>query len=360
MAAALFNRAQERGERPALERACRLAALDAFRQARCPDFDPVLSLNADISLVLAGARGAQTLAEDADARGVSPSVVVIEILESAFHDAQELERFCRAARSLGFLLALDDVGTGHSNLERIPRLEPDILKVDRTLVDGMSSSYHRREVFRALLALSHQIGAVVIAEGVEREEDVLSGLGLGCDLFQGFYFGAPQDPALEGPLVDRERLVYVGNRLREEAWRRLNERRARQRSSEAVLSQLVERMRHLREPDFGAALSDAVEQEPFIEALYILDEHGIQVTDTAYRTPLLARRQSLFQPAPRGADQSLKHYFLMLDSGLEKFTSDPYISSASGSYCITMSRYFRNSPGRRYVLCCDIVVPSVT
>ena len=77
-------------------------------------------------------------------------------------------------RRLGFLLALDDVGIGHTNLARIPRLEPDILKIDRVLVHGMSVNYHRREVFRSLLLLAHQIGALAIAEGVEDETDVLS------------------------------------------------------------------------------------------------------------------------------------------------------------------------------------------
>ncbi len=358
--AALFGRADAIGRRAELERACRLAGLDAYRKVVHPAFEPVLSLNADTSLVLAGARGAEVLASDAADRGVAPSSIAIEILESAFSDSRELERFCRAARALGFLLALDDVGTGHSNLERIPRLEPDILKIDRTLVENMSTSYHRREVFRALLALSHQIGAVVIAEGVEHEEDVLTGLSLGCDLFQGFYFGAPRDPGDGGALHDQERVLQMGRKLRQQAISRLNDRRVRQRNNELVLASLVERMRPLHEPEFEAALLDAVERESFVEALYVLDEHGLQVTETAYRTPPAERRRTLFRPAPRGADQSLKHYFLMLDAGLEKFTSDPYISSASGSYCITMSRYFGNILGRRYVLCCDIVVPSAT
>ena len=68
------------------------------------------------------------------------------------------------------------------------------MKIDRVLVHGMSDNYHRREVFRSLLVLSHQIGAIAIAEGVEDENDVMVALGLGCDMFQGFYFGRPLAP----------------------------------------------------------------------------------------------------------------------------------------------------------------------
>ena len=89
---------------------------------------------------------------------------------------------------------------------------------------------------------------------------------------------------------------------------------------------------------------------PFVEALYVLDERGVQITDTIHARRVRARP---VPPAPRGTDQSLKQYFLMLHAGLERYTSDPYISSASGNFCITMSRYFRNALGQNYVLCCD-------
>jgi EAL domain-containing protein (putative c-di-GMP-specific phosphodiesterase class I) len=354
---ALFEEATRLDRRTELEERCRAAALEAYRIARKPGFEPVLSLNTDSSLVLAGARGAERLVAEVQAASVTPSSVALEILESRFRDSAELEHFCRAARAAGFLLALDDVGTGHSNLERIPRLEPDILKLDRKLVHGVSTNYHQREVFRALLALSHKIGAEVIAEGIEVEEDVLTALSLGCDLFQGYYFGYPADPATTPPVCDATRLHHVGQKLKQNATRRLNERRAHQRHSERALWVLVDEMTTMRETDFENALHRALERQPFIEALYILDEQGVQITHTVHRSSIRnRRREALFQPAARGADQSLKHYFMMLDAGLEKYTSDPYISSASGNYCITMSRYFDNALGLRYVLCCDIIV----
>ena len=298
------------------------------------------------------------MAQEAADAGVLPSSVALEILEYALTDAVQLEEFCRRARKLGFLVALDDVGTGHSNLERIPRLEPDILKIDRVLVHGMSESYHRREVFRSLLTLSHQIGALAIAEGVEDERDVLSALSLGCDFFQGYYFGRPQDVrAGRGQrLVDRACLQQVGEAFRSTAQRRLTDRRAQQRRSEKALRELAAALRNVpADASFEPLLQESLEQMPFVEALYVLDERGMQITETVQR--ISPQPRGLFAPAPRGTDQSLKQYYLMLDAGLERFTSDPYISSASGNFCITMSRYFRDASGQAYVLCCDLISP---
>lgn len=339
-----------------LERTCRHAAFTAYRSLPSTQ-RPILSLNTDTALIFEGERGAQRVAEEAAEAGVDPKHVALEILEYALTDSMQLEAFCKRARKLGFLLALDDVGTGHSNLERIPRLEPDILKIDRILVHGMSESYHRREVFRSLLALSHQIGALAIAEGVEDERDVLVALSLGCDFFQGYYFGRPRDVRGSNALnqIDRASLHQVGAEFRATAQRRLSERRAQQRRSEKAIRDLVAALRSVEpEASFDPFLHDALEHMPFVEALYVLDERGLQITDTIQRTR--ANPRGLFAPAPRGTDQSLKQYYLMLDAGLERYTSDPYISSASGNFCITMSRYFRDASGQSYVLCCDLMV----
>lgn len=353
--AELFAEATRGGYLRPLGERCRRAAFAAYRALQDHGRPPMLSINTDSALVLEGAAGAERLVHEALELGVAPGDVALEILESALHDAQKLEEFCRAVKRAGFLLALDDVGTGHSNLERIPRLEPDILKIDRQLVHGMSESYHRREVFRSLLQLAHQIGALAIAEGVETEGDVLAALALGCDLFQGFYFGQPVDVRTADALCDFGRLREAGDQFRSDAKRRLGERRLRQRRSEQAMRALVASLKAAREDQLVDVLRAALQSMPFVEALYVLDERGVQVTDTIHRA--VSSRQGLFRPSPIGTDQSLKPYFFMLHAGLERFTSDPYISMASGNFCVTMSRYFTNVLGRNYVLCCDLMVP---
>lgn len=353
--AELLAEATRAGYTRQLGERCRREAFAAYRLVQDIERAPLLSVNTDSTLVLEGVVGAERLVNEALECGVAPSRVALEILESSLSDLQKVEEFCRAVRRAGFLVALDDIGTGHSNLERIPRLEPDILKIDRQLVHGMSESYHRREVFRSLLQLAHQIGALAIAEGVETEGDVLTALSLGCDLFQGFYFGRPLDARRGDALCDFGRLREAGDQFRADAKRRLGERRLRQRRSEQALRALVLKLKSSSEEQLVETLRDALQSMPFVEALYVLDDRGVQVTETVHRA--VSSREGLFRPSPLGTDQSLKQYFFMLHAGLERFTSDPYISMASGNFCITMSRLFTNALGRDYVLCCDLMVP---
>jgi hypothetical protein len=61
----------------------------------------------------------------------------------------------------------------------------------------------------------------------------------------------------------------------------------------------------------------------------------------------------MFRPADKGADQSLKNYYLLLMAGLERYVSEPYISQASGNPCVTISTWFRAAGGRDLILCAD-------
>lgn len=339
-----------------LERSARRAAFAAF--ALLPKFQrPLLSLNTDLALICEGERGAERVAEEAAEGGIMPQQIALEILEFAVTSPLELGLFAKRARKLGFLLALDDVGAGHSNLARIPQLEPDILKIDRALVHGISDNYHRREVFRSLIALAHQIGTLAVAEGVEEERDVVTALSLGCDLFQGYYFGRPTDVRDHALLGSHANLHHVGSQFFAHAKEQLIERRAQQCRNEDALQELLRDLQGTTSREtFEPVLRDALSRVPYIEALYVLDESGQQVTDTILHAN--ADSRGLFAPAEVHADQSLKQYFLMLNAGLDRYTSDPYLSSATGKFCITMSRFFASSAGTRFVLCCDLMVSS--
>ena len=89
----------------------------------------------------------------------------------------------------------------------------------------------------------------------------------------------------------------------------------------------------------------------------MLDDAGLQVTETVCNTSF-ARRSggAMFRPAPEGSDHSLKEYFYVLvDVELPKYTTDPYVSLASGSLCRTISSCFREAASKRtYVLCVDV------
>jgi EAL domain-containing protein (putative c-di-GMP-specific phosphodiesterase class I)/CheY-like chemotaxis protein len=125
--------------------------------------------------------------------------VVCEISEHArVDDYEALNASLDTLRSGGGRLAIDDAGAGFASLQHILRLRPDYIKLDMTLTRGVDTDPARRALASALTSFAHEIGALIIAEGIEseREKETLSGLGI--TLGQGYYLAYPQplaDPA---------------------------------------------------------------------------------------------------------------------------------------------------------------------
>jgi EAL domain-containing protein (putative c-di-GMP-specific phosphodiesterase class I) len=88
-------------------------------------------------------------------------------------------------------LAIDDVGAGFSSLRHIVLTSPDVMKLDRSIVDGVSGDPVLTTLVRSLVAFGHDCGARVVAEGVETPEDAAALLALGVDYGQGWHFGRP-------------------------------------------------------------------------------------------------------------------------------------------------------------------------
>jgi EAL domain-containing protein (putative c-di-GMP-specific phosphodiesterase class I) len=118
----------------------------------------------------------------------------------------------RQLRSTGIAIAIDDFGVGYSSLNLLRRLPATTLKIDRTFVANCDTDERDDAVVSAIVNMAHSLGLVVVAEGVERPEQ-LQRLGeRGCDRVQGFLFSRPR-PAMELPaLCAREVLTRLGSR----------------------------------------------------------------------------------------------------------------------------------------------------
>ncbi len=99
-------------------------------------------------------------------------------------------------RQMGFLIALDDFGAGHSNFDRVWSIKPDIVKLDRSLVAGLAQDRSRQRVVAQMVSLLHECGSLVLMEGVETHDEALVALESDVDFVQGYYFGRPQPEVL--------------------------------------------------------------------------------------------------------------------------------------------------------------------
>ncbi|HEY1737499.1 MAG TPA: EAL domain-containing protein [Acidimicrobiia bacterium] len=191
MPGALFPAAEQAGLLAELDWACQRAALDGARTA---------GLGADLMLfvnVEPGLLGATVPATLASARRAAAAQfrLVLEISERAvLDDPAALLGMVRHARAEGWLLAIDDVGVNPESLSLMPLIDPDVIKLDMTIVQGQPTRATGR-LLTAVLAQCERNGATILAEGIENEAHHARAIGLGASLGQGWRFGRP------GPLL---------------------------------------------------------------------------------------------------------------------------------------------------------------
>lgn len=128
------------------------------------------------------------------ATSLPPDRLVAEVTEHAvIHDDAPVHSAMRRLREVGVRFAIDDVGSGFAGLERILLLRPDILKIDKSLVRDVDTSSARYAMVGALTGVAAEVGAGLVAEGIETgaERATLRGLGVGYG--QGFYLARPHE-----------------------------------------------------------------------------------------------------------------------------------------------------------------------
>jgi diguanylate cyclase (GGDEF)-like protein/PAS domain S-box-containing protein len=127
-------------------------------------------------------------------QGVPAKRLFVEITESALagSDGQSLEAIERLTR-LGVRIILDDIGTGYASFAQLKRFHVDVIKVDRSYVQGLPTRRVDRAIVSALAAMADALGIRVVAEGVEREDQLEFLRGVGIGAAQGFLFSRPLD-----------------------------------------------------------------------------------------------------------------------------------------------------------------------
>ena len=121
------------------------------------------------------------------------SRVVLEVTERAsLHGVKNVPACVVRLKALGFQIAIDDLGAGYAGLTSFTQLEPEVAKLDMSIVRGVDSDPRRQSIIRSMRTLCQDLGVLVVAEGVETpaERDMLAELG--CDLLQGYLFARPE------------------------------------------------------------------------------------------------------------------------------------------------------------------------
>ncbi|HZV98079.1 MAG TPA: EAL domain-containing protein [Methylophilaceae bacterium] len=274
----------------------------------------------------------------------SPRQVVVEIVEGVIPDFTLLTEAVKFYRDAGCIVAIDDFGVEASDIERIWRASPDIVKLDRKLIAAAEFNPKARGVLKASVDLIHEAGSLALLEGVETAEQAMISLDSNADLVQGFYFAKPStNPLLQGD-------GGIGQLVENY-----------QPSSRHMLQQdllqpyILEFKCALLRLASGMCLEDACAALiglPMVEQCYVLEEDG---TETATLKSQRSSSPSRFVPLQesRGANWAHKPYHYRAVSQPDELQiSRPYLSVTSSRLCITLSSSFQLN-GKTMVLCCD-------
>ena len=285
--------------------------------------------------------------------GLRPGQVVIEVLESTLPDDADFDRRIDELRELGCLVSLDDFGAGHSNFDRVFRLRPEIVKLDRSVVVRAEVDPHARRIASQMVSLLHECGCLVLMEGIETDEGAYTALRCDVDFVQGYHFGRPA-PTLAGG---------AGLHALRAAWDRFDRQSATDdrlwHEQMSPYKQSIELASVLLAG--GATMDDACNRflaQPGSDMCYLLDKQGRQVVGNAFRQGLSQQQLvSVERFAPlhdtRSARWSRRAYFRGAEASpnIAQVTR-PYMTLQGSRMCFTVSIQF-DMGGRTLVLCGD-------
>lgn len=285
--------------------------------------------------------------------GLAPHRVVIELIENEIRDEAKLAEAMRYYADLGCLVAIDDFGAGQSNFDRIWRVQPQIVKIDRKSLVQARNSARVRRVLPSLVALLHEAGCMTLIEGIEDEEDVMIALDSGVDFVQGYFFGRP------GPLssVGSDCVSQFGSLC----GRHVEISHAKRALNLSQLNPYIEAFRQCGE--LAADELDARNASkrmlamPNVLRCFLLDSNGRQLGGNIELIGE-ASRDKRFLPVSHAADSvwSRRPYFQRAVAAPGQVQiSRPYLSIADAKMCVTLSIMIRNVSEQDCVYCVDIL-----
>ncbi|CAG4895040.1 EAL domain-containing protein [Paraburkholderia saeva] len=281
-----------------------------------------------------------------------PRRIVLEVLEQRADDLERLADAVRQFRERGFLIALDDFGAGHSNVERVWQLNPDIVKLDRSLLAPGAIRPQGSSILPGLVSLLHEAGKLVLIEGIETESEALLALACDADFVQGFYFGRPSALVTD---AGASTAVIAGLTERNRALTEMREKRDASRLAPYVRA-------------FERAAERLAAGEPLDEVCwnflslddaarcFLLDDNGRQSERNVVLRADRAVQMSRFLPLSdaKGASWLRRPYFRAAIREPQRVqVTRPYLSINEATLCVTLSIATRIGE-RIAVLCGDI------
>src|SRR6266581_4497544 len=346
----LFSKAPRGEERIRLDRHCRALHVRNFQ--RLGNTRSWLFLNVDPQVASEGLRYGAFFLKMLQSNGFPTHRVAVELIETPFEDANRLAAAVEHYRKLGCLIVIDDFGAGYSNFDRIWRMRPDIVKIDREMTRRVTVEPLARRMFTGIISVLHEAGALVCVEGIETEAEALCATDADADLMQGNYFASPAAQLPPEHACD-DLFTRLFRNFRLETAEFHDQRRVR-------LQPYIEAL-----ADAVLALSAGADRTSAVRALldldctercYLVAGDGSQIGASAESERSVAARDRRLTPIRpvTGTNWQTKPFFRRAIEAPGKVQiTRPYLSATGPKLCVTLS-YALSLNGSYHVLCVDL------
>jgi len=303
-------------------------ALDKFKSIQLDYPNVLLFLNIEPTLINQSWKNFKPILLE---NTIANNKIVLEIKEEFIKNLDYLTEFSEYFRGRGFFIALDDFGSGCSNFERIKSIKPDVIKLDRSLMQDLHKDVVHQEIVKAIANMAYNLGSAVLAEGIEDLPDAVDARTRSITLFQGFLFDKPM-PKLE-ELNYRDLIDDIEALVSKNTIDKMQRKKKQFINAKNIAQAITKSLQNgIDCTNFNRCVEPLLEKHLELEAFYVLDIHGKQISETALRTDI----NPFYLPAPAHYDHSSKEYFAITkESQSGEYLSRRYISQASGNLCKT-------------------------
>ncbi|MEG0763201.1 MAG: EAL domain-containing protein [Oscillospiraceae bacterium] len=170
---------------------------------------PLVPISVNISRVHLSNESLPTeLADIARSYGVPTNLLEIELTESAvFLDTEHMISIMRRIKELGFMISIDDFGSGYSTFAALKDLPADIVKIDKSFLDNAIDDNRGEQILKSIIDMTHGLCLVCVAEGMETKSQQVFLTKAGCDIAQGYYYSRPITIELFEQLVQNDSIL---------------------------------------------------------------------------------------------------------------------------------------------------------
>lgn len=183
--------AVDEGNRYAFDQQCRVKAIELASRLDLTASDARLSINFMPNAVYEPRACIRATLAACKTFDLPAERIIFEFTEGEALDVAHLENILKTYREIGFMTAIDDFGAGHSGLNLLAKMQPDIVKIDMDMIRGIDTDRAKQVILKHLVAMLGELKVTVVCEGIETEEELKAVRDTGVTLIQGYRLAKP-------------------------------------------------------------------------------------------------------------------------------------------------------------------------